>query len=91
MAEQTRLEEQYHASSGRVQELELDQSESRRHAQEMQRIYDSERMSMLKDHEEAVKKEGELKSTIHRLKETIAEREFQLSAGGQHTGEAAGK
>jgi chromosome segregation ATPase len=90
MTEQSRLEEQYQQSSDRVQELEFEQREAKRHAQEMERIYDGERNAMMRDREEAGGRENELKATIQRLKESIAEREFKASAGGQGN-EAGGK
>ena len=90
MSEQARLEEQYQQTSDRVQELEFEQREAKRHAQEMERIYEGERNAMMRDREEAAGREKELKTTIQRLKETIAEKEFQSSTGGPE-GEAAGQ
>ena len=82
MADHAKLEEQYHECTERMEELEFDKRESKRHAQEMERIYESERVAMTKDREDAAKREAEMKSTIQRLKESAAGREVRHSVGG---------
>lgn len=78
MQDHAKLEERFHESVEKIEELEAQQRESSRHLREMENIYESEKVAMLKDREEAISRESDLKSTIQRLKETMAGREARL-------------
>ena len=82
MKDHGKLEEQFHESSKKVSELEAKKKEDSRQVREMANLYESERMSMLRDREEATSREEELKKTVQRLKETMAGREMRFNIGG---------
>ena len=82
MKDHGKLEEQFHESSQKVSELETKKKEDSRQVREMANLYESERMSMLRDREEATSREEELKKTVQRLKETMAGREMRFNIGG---------
>ncbi|MCJ1474145.1 hypothetical protein MMC13_002803 [Lambiella insularis] len=80
MRDQVRMEERLHESTDRVEELEAQKKEISRQVRDMGNLFESERMSMLRDREEASGREKELKSTVQRLKETLAGREMRVNA-----------
>lgn len=82
MKEHGKLEEGFHGSTQKVVELEAKRKEESRQVREMANLYESERMSMLRDREEATAREDELKKTVQRLKETMAGREMRFNLGG---------
>ena len=75
------LEDQIHTQSEKVEELELEKSEVIRHKREMEALYESERTAILKDKEEQEVKEEELQMVIHRLKETLAQKDTKTIVG----------
>ena len=83
LKEQSKLEERLHESTGKIENLESEKKEFSRQFREMGSLYESERMSMLRDREEQTSKATELKSTIQRLKETIAGREMRVNADAE--------
>ena len=83
MRDQARMEERVHESSKRVEELENEKKDTSRQVRDMASIFESERMAMLRDREEQLARESELKATIQRLKETIAGREMRVNADAE--------
>ena len=84
MKEHGNLEEQFLESGQKVLELESKKKEDSRQVREMANLYESERMSMLRDREEATAREEELKKTVQRLKETMAGREMRFNIGASN-------
>ena len=83
MRDQAKMEERLHESTQRIEELEIQKKEISRQARDMGSIFESERMAMLRDREEAVRREAELKGTVQRLKETMAGREMRVNADSE--------
>ena len=81
--EQSKLEERLHESTQRIENLESEKKDFSRQFREMGSLYESERMSLLRDREEQISKETELKSIIQRLRETIAGREMRVNADAE--------
>jgi hypothetical protein len=79
MKDHSKMEEQLHDSTQKVGELEAKRKEESRQVREMANLYESERMSMLRDREEATVREEELRRSIQRLKETMAGREMRFN------------
>ena len=86
MKEHGKLEEQFHESTKKVADLEGKRKEESRQVREMANLYESERMSMLRDREDSTVREEELKRTVQRLKETMAGREMRFNAGASSEG-----
>jgi hypothetical protein len=78
MQEHAKLEERYHESTEKTEELQTQARDSSRQVREMEAIYESERVAMMKDREDSNEKEAELKRTIQRLKESMAGKEARL-------------
>ena len=81
MKEHGKLEEHFHESTKKIAELENKRKEESRQVREMANLYESERMSMFRDREEATAREDELRKTVQRLKETMAGREMRFNMG----------
>ena len=77
-----KLEEQFHDSTKKISELETKRKDESRQVREMANLYESERMSMMRDREDASAREEELKRTVQRLKETMAGREMRFNMLG---------
>lgn len=69
------LEDQLHEKSERVEELETEKIQAARQKREVESIYESERAVMEKDKEEHVLREQEMRGTIQRMKESLAQKE----------------
>ena len=74
-----KLEEQFGDTTQKIGELEAKRKEDSRQVREMANLYESERMSMLRDREEAAVREEELRRSVQRLKETMAGREMRFN------------
>ena len=81
--DQARLEERLHESAQKIEELEIQKKDLSHQARDMGNMFESERMAMLRDREEAMGREKELKSTVQRLKETMAGREMRVNADSE--------
>ena len=79
MRDHAKLEERMHESTEKIEDLEARKREDSRQVREMANLYESERMAMLRDREEASSRESELRGTIQRLKETMAGREMRFN------------
>jgi chromosome segregation ATPase len=79
MREHSKMEEHLHESVEKIEELEADRKETSRQVRDIGSIYESERTAMLRDREDAKTLEMELRSTIQRLKETMAGREMRFA------------
>lgn len=75
--EQGMLEDSVHESLERIEELENARKESIRARREMEQIYESERAASMKEKEEAAIREEEMRNTVQRMKETLAQREMR--------------
>lgn len=74
------LEEQLHENKDRVEELEMEKSQAARQKRDLERVFDEERTSMLKDRDESIQREEELQLTIQRLKDNLTSKETELAA-----------
>ena len=83
MRDQARMEERVHDSSKRIDELETEKKDTLRQTRDMANMFESERAAMLRDREEQLARESELKNTIQRLKETIAGREMRVNVDAE--------
>ncbi|MCJ1399248.1 hypothetical protein MMC11_002450 [Xylographa trunciseda] len=91
MRDQAKMEERLHESTQRIEELELQKKDISRQAREMGNIFESERMAMLRDREEATGREAELKGTVQRLRETIAGREMRVNVDSDRRTSRSGR
>ena len=83
MQDHGKLEEQYHDSTKKISELEGKRKEESRQVRDMANLYESERMSMLRDREEAAAREEELRKSLQRLKETMAGKEMRYNIAAE--------
>ena len=77
--EQGKMEDRLHESGQRVEILEMQKKEASRQMREMEKHYESERTAIMRDRDEQSLREVELKSTVQRLKETLAGREMRFN------------
>ena len=77
--EQGKMEDRLHESGQRVETLEMQKKDVLRQMKDMEKTYESERMAMIRDRDEQSSREVELKSTVQRLKETLAGREMRFN------------
>lgn len=75
--EHNSLEESVHEHQERLEEVENEKKESIRMRRELEGIYEAERAQAMKEKEEANLREEELRGTIQRLKETIAQKDLR--------------
>ena len=82
LQEQEKLEDQMHENNKRVEELQNDKIQILRQKREMESVVGSERSAFSQERTEQRIKEEELQSVIHRLKETLANRDSQNTVDG---------
>ncbi|KAG9620414.1 hypothetical protein KCU64_g21778, partial [Aureobasidium melanogenum] len=75
--EHNNLEESVHEQEERLEQLENEKKESIRQRREFEAIYEAERAQSMKEKEELQVREEELRDTIQRLKETMAQKEMR--------------
>ncbi|KAG9561934.1 hypothetical protein KCU71_g7922, partial [Aureobasidium melanogenum] len=75
--EHNNLEESVHEQEERLEQLENEKKESVRQRREFEAIYEAERAQSMKEREELQVREEELRDTIQRLKETMAQKEMR--------------
>jgi chromosome segregation ATPase len=75
--EHNSIEESMHEQEERLEQLENEKKESIRQRREFEAIYEAERAQSMKDKEELQVREEELRDTIQRLKETMAQKEMR--------------
>lgn len=75
--EHNTLEESVHEHQERLEELENEKKESVRARRELEAIYEAERAQAMKDKDESHGREDDLRETIQRLKETIAQKDLR--------------
>ena len=75
LKEQGKLEDRIHEDEERVEMLENEKRESQRQRNELERIFEAERVTVMKDKEESQTREEELHDVIQRLKDNLAQRE----------------
>lgn len=80
--EQGKLEEELHDRNDRVVALETDNRDSARRMRDMEGLYQSERVAMMKEKEEQDLRGEEMQSAIQRLKETLAQKDLRLNLEG---------
>lgn len=91
MRDQAKMEERFHESSHKIEELEAQKKDAARQVRDMNNVFESERMAMLRDREEQLARETEHKSTIQRLKETLAGREMRINADAERRTSKSGQ
>lgn len=74
LKEQGKLEDRLHESEERLETLEYEARDAARSKREMESIYEAEKSSMLREREESLTREEELQTIIHRLKESLSQR-----------------
>ncbi|PGH01031.1 hypothetical protein GX51_05467 [Blastomyces parvus] len=79
VSEQGRLEDQAHEKDSALSTLQGDVKELTRQIRDLEQAHETERVAMAKEKEEQAKREEDLESTIQRLKETIAQKEFRIN------------
>ncbi|KAJ4267756.1 hypothetical protein NW762_003871 [Fusarium torreyae] len=72
--ESTKLEEKTHEYEEQIETLNNEKREVTRQMREMESIYEAERSSILKEKEEMANREEEMQAMIHRLKDSLAQR-----------------
>lgn len=80
--EQGKLEEQLHDCNDRVVALETENRDSARRMRDMEGLYESERVAMMKEKEEQDLRGEKMQSAIQRLKETLAQKDLRLNLEG---------
>lgn len=75
--EHNSIEESMHEQEERLEQLEMEKKESVRQRREFEAIYEAERAQSMKEKEELQVREEELRDTIQRLKETMAQKEMR--------------
>ena len=80
LREHAKMEERLHETSQKVESLEMQKKDVSRQVRDMGSLFESERKSMLRDREDGHARESELKTTIQRLKETLAGREMRVNS-----------
>ncbi|EER39249.1 conserved hypothetical protein [Histoplasma capsulatum var. duboisii H88] len=79
VSEQGRLEEQAHEKDSALGALQAEVKELTRQIRDLEQAHETERIAMAKEKEQQAKREEDLESTIQRLKETIAQKEFRIN------------
>ena len=74
------LEDQLHERDERVEELMAEKTQAARQKREVEAIYESERIAILKEKEEQTARGEEMQGTIQRLKESLAQREARRNS-----------
>ncbi|KAF3480339.1 uncharacterized protein GIQ15_05686 [Arthroderma uncinatum] len=83
VSEQGRLEEQAHEKDSQINPLRDEIKELQKQFRDLEQKHETERGAMLTDKENQAKREEELESTIQRLKETIAQKDFRMGVDGE--------
>ncbi|KAK2882367.1 hypothetical protein FQN49_000422 [Arthroderma sp. PD_2] len=83
VSEQGRLEEQAHEKDAQLNPLRDEIKELQRQFRDLEQQHETERGSVLADKENQAKREEELESTIQRLKETIAQKDFRMGVDSE--------
>lgn len=77
LKEQGILEESVHEHSERIEEMENAKREALRAKRELEVVYESERVAVMREKDEVQAREIEMQSAIQRLKETLAQRDLR--------------
>jgi hypothetical protein len=75
LKEQGKLEDKLHEEEERIEGLENEKREHIRQRRELETIYEAERAAAMKEREASLHREEELQGIIHRLKESLSQRE----------------
>lgn len=73
--EQGKLEDKLHEEEERVEGLENEKRETVRQKREIETIYEAERAAAMKEREETVTREEELRGVIERLKDSLSQKD----------------
>ncbi|OJD19689.1 hypothetical protein ACJ73_08624 [Blastomyces percursus] len=79
VSEQGRLEEQAHEKDSALSALQGEVRELTRQIRDLEQAHETERVAMANEKEQQAKREEDLESTIQRLKETLAQKEFRIN------------
>ncbi|EGE77740.1 hypothetical protein BDDG_00677 [Blastomyces dermatitidis ATCC 18188] len=79
VSEQGRLEEQAHEKDSALSALQGEVKELTRQIRDLEQAHETERVAMANEKDQQTKREEDLESTIQRLKETIAQKEFRIN------------
>lgn len=76
LKEQAKMEEKVHESEEQIESLINEKREAARQMREMENIYEAERSAMMREKEEMANREEEMQAVIQRLKDSLAQRNF---------------
>lgn len=74
------LEDQLHEKKDQVEELEVEKIQATRQKRDLEKIFEQERATMLKDREERQAEADTLQMTIGRLKASLSQKEQEIAA-----------
>lgn len=74
-----RLEEQLHENRERLEELETVKVQATRQKRELEKIFEEERATMIRDRDEQKAKEDGLQMTMQRMRESLVQKEQELA------------
>jgi len=81
LKEQGKLEDRLHEEEERLEGVENEKREVTRQRRELEAIYEAERAAAMKEKEAFSQREEELQSIVHRLKESLSQREVRPGTG----------
>jgi chromosome segregation ATPase len=90
LKDQGKMEDRLHEEEERVEMLENEKRESQRHRNDLERIFEAERVSVMKDKEDSQTREEELHDVIQRLKENLAQKESRSGSEDGRTPRQSG-
>ncbi|KAJ5988608.1 hypothetical protein N7481_003818 [Penicillium waksmanii] len=84
VSEQGKLEDQAHERDNRIETLSVEIREQARQIRDLEQNHELERNAMLQQKEQQNSREEELQATIHRLKESAAQKDRITADGERH-------
>ena len=82
ITEQQKLEDQAHEKDSAIEALNAEIRDHARQLRDLEQAHERDRNAMLQDKEQQASREEDLHSTIQRLKESIAQKDFRANAEG---------
>ena len=79
----TKMEESSHETITRLEQLEHERQESSKRYRDLETAFENDKVSSMREKEEAMLREQELTDTVQRLKDTISNRDKRASIDGE--------
>lgn len=76
-SEHAKTEEQLHEKEERLEALLVEAKDRERQKRELEQVYEQEKAAMLRDKDQQATREEDLKETIQRLKDTLAQKDMR--------------